>query len=134
MTIKTLLNSVPGVKKDWKEDWKENTKEDWKYDWDAAAGPIMPPPVNTVSPAISGAVLGLWRVGNTLTASRGTWTGQGITYAYQWLLDGAAISGAIGPTYVPVAGDVGKQVKIRVTATNGGGTASATDLGVAISA
>jgi uncharacterized protein YihD (DUF1040 family) len=38
MTIKEMLDSVPGVKKDWKEDFKEDAKDDWKVDW------VAPPP------------------------------------------------------------------------------------------
>ena len=37
------------------------------------------------------------------------------TFAYQWLADGAAIPGATGAGYTPVAGDVGKALAVRVT-------------------
>ena len=78
-------------------------------------------PTNTVPPFISG----LLAVGETLTASDGTWTGDApITYARVWRRDGATIPGATGTTYVTVAADVGKTIAVAVTATNS--TASAT--------
>ena len=131
-TISNLFNSVPDTKKDWKEDWKEDAAQDWKFDWDSASGASMPAPVNTASPAISSSVPSQWKVGNTFTGSTGTWTGEGISYAYQWLKNNAAIPGATEATYVPIVGDVGSVIKIRITATNGGGSASATDLGVTV--
>lgn len=72
-------------------------------------------PANTVAPAISGTA----QVGQTLTCSTGTWTGTPApTFAFQWLKGGAAISGATGAAYVPVAGDVGGVITCRVTGTN----------------
>lgn len=83
-------------------------------------------PTNTVAPAITGTTV----VGQTLTASNGTWTGTAtITYARQWKRDGVAISGATGATYVLVAGDVGKTITVTVTATNGVGAVSVTSAG-----
>lgn len=130
-TISNLFNSVK-AKNDWKEDWKEDAKQDWVVDWDSASGDVMPAPVNTAAPAISSSVPGQWKVGNTFTGSLGTWTGEGITYAYQWLKNNVAISGATSSTYVPDVGDVGAVIKIRITATNLGGSVSATDLGVTV--
>lgn len=73
------------------------------------------PPVNTVAPAITGTA----QVGQTLTTTNGTWTGTAtITFTRQWLAAGVPISGATALTYVPVAGDVGKVITCRVTATN----------------
>lgn len=78
-------------------------------------------PVNTVAPALSGTA----QVGQTLTSTTGTWSGTP-TYARQWFAAGVAISGATGATYVPVVGDVGKALTVRVTATNDKGSVSAT--------
>lgn len=81
------------------------------------------PPRNTVAPVVSGVDV----VGETLTCTTGTWLGTAtITYAYQWLRDGSAISGATASTYVLQAADVGALVACRVTATNGAGTVSKT--------
>lgn len=80
-------------------------------------------PVNTAIPTIGGTVT----VGQTLTAANGTWTGAAtITYAYQWLRDGAAISGATAGTYVLAAADQTHKVSVRVTATNSLGSGVAT--------
>lgn len=79
-------------------------------------------PVNTAAPAITGTA----QVGQTLSGSTGTWTSKSsITYVREWLADGAVISGATAATYVPVAGDVGKTITERVTATNANGSAVA---------
>lgn len=80
-------------------------------------------PVNSVLPAITGTKT----QGQTLTVSNGTWS-RSPTYARQWLRDGAPISGATNTTYLLAAGDVGKLISCRVTATNAGVSASATSL------
>ncbi len=68
---------------------------------------------NTVKPAISG----LAAVGQTLTATSGTWTPVvvGSTFAYQWIRGTTAISGATASTYVLTSMDSGKKISVRVT-------------------
>jgi hypothetical protein len=79
-------------------------------------------PSNSALPAITGTA----EVGETLTASHGTWSGTTpLAYAYQWFADGESIPGANGTTYVPVSGDIGKAITVLVTATNVKGQASA---------
>jgi hypothetical protein len=85
-------------------------------------------PVNTGSPLVSGAA----QVGQTLTGSDGSWTGTApITFARQWRVCDAAggscadIGGATGSAYTPVAGDVGKTLRLRITASNLVGSVSA---------
>ena len=89
-------------------------------------------PRNTFLPFISGTMA----VGQTLFASLGGWTGTSpIAYAYEWLrcgTDGGTSSGAgctaIGATnsqYTPSATDLGQRLRVRVTARNSLGTASA---------
>ena len=87
----------------------------------AAVGPVTGLPVNSVAPAISGSNV----VGNTLTASTGTWSGSP-TFTYQWTRGGANISGATGTTYLTVSADIGTMINVVVTATNAGGNATAT--------
>lgn len=79
-------------------------------------------PFNTVRPTITGTA----QVGQTLTSTQGTWKGSGNTYARRWTADNVTIPGATGVTYSPVAGDVGKMIRVVVSATNTNGTADAT--------
>ena len=79
-------------------------------------------PVNSVLPAISGTP----QVGVELTAFEGVWQNGPTAFTYQWKNEGAAISGATAKTYTPVAGDVGDNITVTVTATNSAGSASAT--------
>ncbi|RWR08131.1 fibronectin type III domain-containing protein [Paenirhodobacter populi] len=78
-------------------------------------------PVAQSAPVIGGTA----KVGATLFASAGEWSGNP-AITLQWLRDGVAIVGATGATYVPAATDEGAMVAVRVTATNAGGSASAT--------
>lgn len=121
--IKDMLDSIPGVKKDWKEDWKEDAREDWKFDWDAAPGGTkMEAPMNTVAPVISG----LPAADEMLTATPGTWTGYPApTFTYEWFRDGTTSVGT-GTTYTVVMADVGTTISVVVTATSLAGTATAT--------
>lgn len=93
----------------------------------AASGP----PKNTSQPTISGTAT----QGQTLTAGVGTWTGASpITYALQWVRCGAdggkpdgsncaSIGGATTTKYVLTGDDVGKRLRVRVTARNSQGSA-----------
>jgi hypothetical protein len=94
-----------------------------------AASTAPSPPVNTASPVISGVP----QSGQTLSAGNGSWTGaQPITYRYQWLgcdSGGAScnpIAGATGASYPVTSADVGRTLRVAVTATNSVGSASST--------
>jgi hypothetical protein len=87
------------------------------------------PPRATAEPAISGRA----EQGRDLSASRGSWTGGGLRFAYRWvrcnpnggLPDGSdctMIAGATGSQYVLTASDVGFRLRVRVTATNSDGS------------
>ncbi len=89
---------------------------------------VAPPaPKNTGLPAISGRA----RVGETLSATIGGWSGLGpLAYAFAWLrcdVDGSACTslGAAGSTYVVTSTDVGRTLRAAVTATNRGGATAA---------
>jgi hypothetical protein len=85
-------------------------------------------PASTSAPTISGTA----RDGTTLTASNGSWTGSPTSYAYRWeRCDSAggacaAISGATSKQYTVTSADVGHRLRVEVTATNAGGSGSAT--------
>ncbi|MGH3104337.1 MAG: hypothetical protein ACRDN6_09625 [Gaiellaceae bacterium] len=95
---------------------------------DVVASTAVAPAV-TALPAISGNPEDM----QTLTASPGTWTGSGpIGYAYQWMrcstrLRGCAnIEGATEAAYDVVRADIGSRIVVTVTASNRGGTQTAT--------
>ena len=82
----------------------------------------------TVLPSMSGTA----QLGQTLTASKGSWSGSPTSFAYRWRdCDSAGngcvdIAGATGSTYLLVAADVGHTLRVVVTATNAGGSTAAT--------
>ena len=62
------------------------------------------------------AVLGIPKVGQTVTASSAAWD-SGVTLTYQWLRDGAAISGANNSSYMLSTDDNNKQISVELTGT-----------------
>jgi len=84
-------------------------------------------PVNTAPPTISGTTT----VGQTLTASNGTWSNSPTGFAYQWLRcngggnNCAAVANGTQQTYTLVGADAGHTLRVKVTATNADGSASA---------
>lgn len=86
------------------------------------------PPAATSPPSISGTALR----GQTLTAQSGSWSGTTpISFAYQWRRCSSSggscgnVSGATSETYTLVSGDVGRTLRVQVTATNSAGSAQA---------
>ena len=80
-------------------------------------------PVATERPTITGTAL----VGQTLTATPGTWT-KADTTDIQWYActpNCTAIAGATSATHLVTATDEGAQLKVTVTATGPGGTSTA---------
>jgi hypothetical protein len=85
------------------------------------------PPSNSARPTITGTPT----VGATLTATNGTWTGAAsFRYAWQQCDENgnncAVISGATGTTYGVRSADVGRRLRVEVTATNKYGSTRAT--------
>lgn len=60
------------------------------------------------------------RVGKTLTAAVSGWRPSGVTFAYQWLRNGAAVPGAVSRTLKLRNADKGKRISVRVTGTKAG--------------
>lgn len=58
-------------------------------------------------------------VGRAIEAQPGSWT-SGTTFTYQWLRDGAPISGATSPTYTLTSADADKEASLVVTGTKDG--------------
>jgi hypothetical protein len=71
----------------------------------------------TAPPAISG---GTAVVGVAVQATAGTWAEEDIQFSFQWLRDGLPIDGADAQTYIPVPGDNGRALSVRVTADKAG--------------
>ncbi|MDM7854252.1 carboxypeptidase regulatory-like domain-containing protein [Cellulomonas alba] len=88
-----------------------------------AAAPVVrgAPPVLVSRPAITGKPT----VGQRLTATPGTWSLGGLTYAYQWLRDGSPIPHAAGASYTVTLGDLGRHLTVRITTARAGYTATA---------
>ena len=83
----------------------------------AATAAVEPRPNSpaTGAPSVSGTV----RVGETLTAETSAIADadgmSGAVFSYQWLANGADVAGATSDTYTPVADDVGKAIKVKVS-------------------
>ena len=92
-----------------------------------------------VAPAAQPTVTGTPAVGQTLTAVEGSFTAAPpSTYTYQWqrcdATGGAcvAIPTAVAKTYVLAAADLGRPLRVLVTATNATGSSSATSVPTAV--
>jgi hypothetical protein len=88
-------------------------------------------PTSTTAPAVTGIV----RQGQRLTASTGSWSPAVTSYAYQWQRADnsgrwANVSGATTSSYTPGTDDLGKNLRVLVTATNAGGAGAATSASV----
>ena len=86
-------------------------------------------PKSTAPPTISGTA----QTGQTLTAQPGTWTGtQPISYRYEWQscdrngANCADLQGGAAGTYPVASSLVGMTLRVKVTASNGAGSATAT--------
>lgn len=89
----------------------------------------IPAPQNTTQPTASTPNDAL--AGRTAVGDKGAWSGTGNTYAYRWQRcneDGQGcvdLPGATGTEYVLQDSDVGKRVRLKVTATNAEGSDAA---------
>jgi hypothetical protein len=96
--------------------------------------PLPSAPTNTVPPSVSGSAV----QGGTLTASAGTWTESPTSLSYQWEDCTAAgescsiVSKATSATYKLISSDVGHTVRVVVTASNAGGSESASSAATAV--
>ncbi|WP_461163180.1 hypothetical protein [Arthrobacter sp. R4-81] len=68
---------------------------------------------NLAAPALTGEP----DVGQTLSATEGTWNETGLTFSYQWQRNGDDIPGATAPAYTLVGADQGQEIRAIVTAT-----------------
>jgi hypothetical protein len=90
--------------------------------------PALAPPVATRAPAIAGTE----KVGKTLSATNGMWSGSPTSFTYAWVqcdAQGAncvAVPGAATATYTTAAADASRTLRVSVTARNAGGATTAT--------
>lgn len=93
-----------------------------------ATGSSSAAPKNTTPPTISGTP----KVSQTLTADPGSWSGNPTGYHYQWQRCDAdvtacsSITAATSKTYLVKLADLGYRLRVRVTAQNAKGSATAT--------
>jgi len=80
-----------------------------------AAGPPAPPEGG--APSIPGTA----QSGDTVACNPGGWTGEPTSFEYQWLRNGAAITGATSAGYTLTADDVEQTIQCQVVAINEGG-------------
>ena len=114
-------------------------------DYFAANSPVDPPALgrssvfvpqpgqitNLTRPKVTGTVA----VGRKVKADPGTWSHEGLTFAYQWKLNGKTIKGATGASYKVPASAKGKKLSVTVTASGDGLlSASATSKSVTVKA
>lgn len=103
-----------------------------------AAGALAAAPTLTAMPTITGPAVPF--VGNALSATTGTWTGNPTSFAFQWercdplgdRVNCVAIAGATSKSYTLTSSDVGHTLAVRVTATNPDGSATKDSKGTAI--
>jgi hypothetical protein len=108
--------------------WNGSTVSAWVESAATAAVSPPPAPVSVTAPAISGVA----ELGAVLTASQGSWTGAA-SHAYLWesSADGssgwatAPGAGASTSQYTVDAADLGRFLRVRVTATGAGGSTAA---------
>jgi hypothetical protein len=93
------------------------------------------PPTNTTAPTISGNAVENQR----LTANEGVWSGgQSVRFAYRWLRcdqngNGCAdLANATAKTYTVQTADIGRTLRVRVTASNNDGPRSVTSGATAV--
>ena len=89
--------------------------------------------ISEVKPTLASAsITGTAQVGTALTAVRGATTGTIASTTYQWRRADTSggtysdIASATSSTYTPVSGDGGKFIRVVITVSNTGGSASAT--------
>jgi putative glycosyl hydrolase-like family 15 (GHL15) protein len=100
----------------------------------ASAPPPSPaPPAVQTPPKISGTE----KVGKTLSATAGTWSGSPTSFSYSWARCDAQgancvpVTDAGAAAYTTSAADAGRTLRVSVTARNAGGAATATSAATA---
>jgi len=100
------------------------------YGYDFTFTTLLAPPSATTPPSITGTA----KQGYTFTANPGSWSPAASSYTYQWQRNTGsgfkAIAGATAQTFTPGTPDLNASIDVVVTATNSGGSGSATSAAV----
>lgn len=83
----------------------------------AVAGTVQP---GTVANSAVPTVVGTAKVGYTLGLHSGSWTPGGLTFTYQWNVNGVNVPGATGTSFPLTADHVGKAISVSVTGSRAG--------------
>lgn len=101
----------------------------------SATAVVLPaPPASAGAPSVTGAP----RVGETLVATTGTWTGDPTSFAFQWercdtsALACVVVAGATSAEFVVTVTDIGSRMRVTVSATNAGGTGTSSSDATAV--
>jgi len=97
---------------------------------------VISPDTNEIAPSISGqpTTTGLYQVNQTLSANAANASGSApLTTTWQWLRNGAAISGATAQTYQTVAADEDTDLSVRQSVSNLYGNDTATSVAQTVS-
>ncbi|MDX6276480.1 MAG: hypothetical protein QOJ72_608, partial [Nocardioidaceae bacterium] len=81
-------------------------------------GTSVPSVVNNTAPVLSGTLV----VGHIIAFSTGSWSPSGLTFAYQWKVDGVDVAGATASSFPLTADHLGKVVSATVTGSKTGYT------------
>ncbi|MFT4218155.1 MAG: hypothetical protein QM619_13370 [Micropruina sp.] len=100
---------------------KQGTAEGWIYGpWLNGAAPDLATPPKGYAASPIPTIAGTATVGQTLTATSGTWTPTPDSLSYQWYRSGKSISKATKATYTLTKSDAKKTITVKVTAEKDG--------------
>jgi hypothetical protein len=117
------------------------TNSDGSTQAESAATNAVAPATSSGAPKVTDRpiISGTPTVGETLTSDEGSWTGNPTSYAYQWqhcdadnIVACTNVVGATSSTYVLHTADLGYRMRVRVTAKNAKGSATATSATTAV--
>jgi hypothetical protein len=115
--------------------WRSPSARRWKSTWGGVQVSLLSLATATVAPSVLGTTI----AGQSLTAETGIWSGfPAPTFTYRWYrctAEGAAVitvprtctllRSATSGSYIPVAADANKYLRVAVTATNAAGSSTA---------
>ncbi|MDO3395231.1 hypothetical protein QWJ41_05845 [Nocardioides sp. SOB44] len=89
--------------------------------------PIPAAPAQELGASSQPALSGTPKVGKTLTVADPAWNTDDVEQTYQWLRDGAPITGASAASHLLAPADLGRSISVAVTGTKEGWTSATVD-------